>query len=285
MPGIQNEASITQVTSHELHDQILYFNTSLVHIAFLCLIDQVTVLLQYSDVKSLVTQCENVMACEQENIKLFSSAQIEKLKEFDTVLLMLNLSCLFTWSNHSILRMLLTEASDEAIKLLDKFDSKFDPLQSIISYPIPHFSLNMIPDDTSTYTILAIRCDQELYKTTLQYVYNMQSVMMAKCHITQHCFHLLAVNTYPTIIYWTIPKCVVALISNQVPQHSEYLYSIGVLEVLVYPEPLLNTGDHVSIGSLAFKAESENIEEADVRVGPLVFTESEDIYEEVHSYS
>ena len=262
IPGIQDNTTgftETQTTKHRLHDQVSYFKPSSVHIAFLCLIDQLDEILQHNDYKALVAQCENIMACtcDQENIKLFSNVQIEKLKQFNTALLMVwSLRHFFTWSNHSILRLLLTESSSEALRLLDEFDSRLDPLQSIASYPIPSFSSHMTPDDASTHTILAIRCDQKLYKSTLQYVYDMQSVMMEKCHITQHCLQLLAVRSEPTILYWTIPKLVVNLISKQVPQHSDYLYSKGVLEVLVYPKPLLSTGDDVSVGSLAFKVEN-----------------------------
>jgi len=118
----------------------------------------------------------------------------------------------------------------------------------------------MIPADTSTHTILAIRCDQELYKSTLQYVYDMQSLMMEKCDITQHCLQLLAVRSNPTILYWTIPKCVVYLINTNVPLHSEYLYSRGILEVLVYPDLQLTVGNHVSVGSLAFSDDSKLVE-------------------------
>ena len=81
----------------------------------------------------------------------------------------------------------------------------------------------------------------------------MQSVMIEKCDITQHCLQLLAVRSDPTILYWTIPKCVVDLINTNVPIHSEYLYSRGILEVSVYPDLLLTTGDDVCYGALAFK--------------------------------
>jgi len=132
-------------------------------------------------------------------------------------------------------------------------------MEPIASYPIPYLSSDMIPTDPiSTHTVLAIRCDQELYNCTLQYVYDMRSLMVEKCDITVHCLQLLAVRPNPTILYWTIPKCVVELISRKVPVHSEYLYSRGVLEVLMYPKPLITTGDDVRIGSLAFVAECED---------------------------
>ena len=253
IPDTQDKAT-SYVEAHATsHDQALCFKPSLVHIAFLCLLDEVNELLQYLNVEALIAQCENVMACKKENIKLFSDVRMKKLNEYNNSLLILStLNSFFTWSNHSILRILLSSLSSEAIQLLDEFDCRLDPLQSIASYPIPHFSSSMVPDDCSTHTILAIRCNQELYNSTLQYVYDMQSVMMEKCDITQYCLQLLAVRNDPTILYWTIPRCVVNLISKQVPLHSEYLYSKGILEVLVYPKPLLNTGDDVRIGSLAF---------------------------------
>ena len=256
IPDTQDKAT-SYVEAHATsHDQTLYFKPSLVHIAFLCLLDEVNELLQYLDVEALITQCKNVMACEKENIKLFSDVQLKKLNEYNNSLLILSsLNSFITWSNHSILRILLSKLSSEATQLLDEFDSRLDPLQSIASYPIPHFSSSMVPDvpdDTSTYTILAVRCDQELYDCTLQYVYDMQSVIMEKCDITQHCLQLLAVRNDPTIFYWTIPRCVVNLISKQVSLHSEYLYSRGILEGLVYPKLLLSSGDDVRIGSLAF---------------------------------
>ena len=253
------EVTKTQATSHELQDQVSYFKPSSVHIAFLCLIDQVREILQCCDAETLIKPCEEMMAREQENVKLFSDVQVEKLRQCNNALSILqSLNSSFTWSNHSILRMLLTEVSSKALQLLDEFDSRLDPLHSIASYPIPHFSSWMIPNDTSVYTVLAIRCDRELYKCTLQYVYDIQLLMMEKCDITQHCLQLLAVRSNPTILYWTIPTCVAPLINNQVSQHSEYLYSVGVLEVLVYPKTILTTGDDVAIGSLAFVAKNKN---------------------------
>ena len=61
---------------------------------------------------------------------------------------------------------------DNAIKLQDKFESDFDSLQLVASYPIPCLSTNMIPSDTSTYTILAVRCKVELYDSSLQHIYD-----------------------------------------------------------------------------------------------------------------
>jgi len=192
-----------------------------------------------------------MMASDNNDIMLFSSDQLKIFSEYKSAIL-LRMLCFFTWSNHSILRALVSHCG-EAIKLLDKFESTLDLLQPIASYPIPYLSSDMIPTDASTYTILAVRCDEELYKCTLQYIYNVESVMIEKCDITQHCLQLLAVRSDPTILYWTVPKCVVYLININVPLHSEYLYSRGILEVLVHLDLPLTTGDDVCFGSLAFE--------------------------------
>ena len=146
---------------------------------FLCLIDHIAKVLQ-SDTLELIQCCENLKASNVHRINLFSADQIKdlELSGFSkTSLLLLKLSPYFTWSNHSILRTLVS-CSSKAVKLLDEFESKIDLLQPITSCPIPCFSTDMIPSDTSTYTILAVRCKVELYESSLQYVYDVQSVMI-----------------------------------------------------------------------------------------------------------
>ena len=229
-----------------------YVRSTSILTLFFQLVDSIVELLQFYDVQILTDHCGCLMASNEHNINLFSNDQIQKFNECSTALLLQKLSSFFTWSNHSTLRALVGQFS-EAVNILDDFDSRLDPFQLIVSYPIPCFSTDMIPSDTSTYTILAVRCDKELYHCTLQYVYDVQSVMIEKCDITQHCLQLLAVRSDPTILYWTIPKCVVDLINTNVPLHAEYLYSIGIMEVLVYPDLLLTTGDDVCYGALAFE--------------------------------
>ena len=224
--------------------------TASVELLFLYLIDQINEQLQLYK-PELVQQCKALKASDTHRISLLSAAQIKELNEYNTLL---KVGPLFTWSNHSVLESLAAGCHSEVLmKLVKEFECKLDFYQPIMSYPIPCLYSNMIPSDTSTYTILAVRCDKELYQCSLQYVYDVQSVMIEKCDITQHCLQLLAVRSDPTILYWTIPKCVVDLININVPLHSEYLYSRGIMEVLVYPDLLLTTGDDVCYGSLAFK--------------------------------
>ena len=226
-------------------------NVSTVLVLYFHLIDQLEELLQSYDYGMMMEQCRSLMASDHDDIKLFTNDQMKSFSWYGNAMLLRKL-CSFAWSNHSILRTLVNNCS-EAIKLLDKFESNLDPLKPVSCYPIPCLSSNMIPSDTSTYTILAVRCKIELYESSLQYVYDVQSVMVERCAITQHCLRLLAVRSDPTILYWTIPKCVVNLIETNIPPQSEYLYSRGILEVLIYPKILLTTGDNVCYGSLAFE--------------------------------
>ena len=118
------------------HDQ--YHKPSLVHITFSLLIDQVNELLSSCDVKKLIEQCESIMASEQNNIKLFSNNEIEKMNECCNALSLLeSLSRFLSWINHFFLRMLLSETLSEAQQLLDELDSRLDRQQSVTSYPIP----------------------------------------------------------------------------------------------------------------------------------------------------
>ena len=233
-----------------------YYEVLPVNMYFLTIFDQIGKLLRFHQLE-LIQLCGTLKASDVHDINLLSPSQVEELNKYNnTILLFVKLSPLMTWSNHSILRV-LASICREAVTLLDGFVCRLDPLQQITSFPIPHLSIDMIPSDSSTYTILAVRCHKELYHCTLQYLYDVQSVMMEVCDITQHCLQLLAVRSDPTIFYWTIPKCVMDLININVPLHSEYLYSRGILEVLVYPDLLLTTGDDICYGSLAFENEDQ----------------------------
>ena len=228
---------------------------------FLYLIDQINELLQCHK-PELVQQCKALKASDTHSINLLSAAQIKELSECDTLL---KVGSLFTWSNYSVLETIAAGCHSEAVmRLIKEFECKLDFYQPITSYPIPCLYSNMIPSDTSTYTILAVRCDKELYHCTLQYVYDVQSVMIEKCDITQHCLQLLAVRSDPTILYWTIPKCVVDLINTNVPLHSEYLYSREILEVSMYPDLVLTIDDDICFGSLAFKCTDQFFSEEEV---------------------
>ena len=102
------------------------------------------------------------MASETQKINLFPDSYVAKLNNYTSVVSVLqHLSFLFTWSDHSILKALVS-CSPEAIHLLDEFDCFLDLLKisPIVSYPIDVLSLSMIPFEDSPFTLLAIRSDR-----------------------------------------------------------------------------------------------------------------------------
>ena len=197
--------------------------------------EQITELLQSHDPEVIVEQCETIMASDHDHgIKFFTDDQIEQLKSYNhTLLLLQELSHLWSWSNHSMLRVLVGFCG-EAIKLLDEFDDYLDPLQPITSYPV----FEIIPTDVTSQTTLNVKSAKREAKITLQDVFDMCSLVLNHCGITQYCLQLIATQQAEgfVTIYWSIPKCIVNLISSTVLQHSSKLYDMGVVEVAIYPD-------------------------------------------------
>ena len=257
--ALHGHATVTTKSNYVQDENVLiaYNPPSSLHILFLHLLDRLRELLQPCDINLLAEACRGLMASEAWRIKLFSDTFIQSLRNCNrSASLLQYLSFLFTWSDHSILRVLVG-SSHEAVQLLDEFDSLVDPLNTIVSYPICMFSLSMIPSEDSPYTLLVIRCDKELWQCSLQYVFNIRSMLVELCDITQHCLQLLAIQSDPTIFYWNIPKFVVGLISFNLLEYSEYLCSQGIVEVMAYPKQIIFTGDNIVVGMMAFTAKEE----------------------------
>ena len=265
---LRGRATITTKSNYFQDENALiaYNPPSSLHILFLHLLDQLRELLQPCDINLLAEACRGLMASEAWGIKLFSNVFIQSLRNCNSSASLLHcLSFLFTWSDHSILRALVG-SSHEAVQLLDEFDSLVDPLNTIVFYPICMFSLSMIPSEDSPYALLAIRCNKELWQCSLQYVFNIRSILVELCDITQHCLQLLAIQSDPTIFYWNVTKCVVELISNNLLQHGEYLCAQGIVEMVAYPKQLLFTGDDIAVGSLAFTVRQEVTNKVKIKI-------------------
>ena len=223
-------------TSHDW--QTNYFEPSTVADEFSYITEQVIKLFKSHDPKVLVEELEVIMASDKHDIKFLSDDQVEQLKEYSSTRLLLHeLSHLWSWSNHSMLRVLV-ESCDKAIKLLDEFDCHLDPFQPIKSYPM----FEIMPPNATTHTILSVKCNKGIL--TLQDVFNMCSYVMNKCAVTHYCPQLLATEYTQNFstIYWSIPKCVMNLVIRKALQHSSYFYDMGIIEVVVYPDTHIITG-------------------------------------------
>ena len=212
---------------------------------FSYVIEQIIELLQSHDSKVIIEQCKTIMASDHNHdIKFFSDDHTERLKYCNnTPLLLQELSHLWSWSNHSVLRVLVRFCA-EAIKLLDEFDCHLDPLQPITSYPV----FETIPTDVNSQTTLNVKFAKREAKITLQDVFDMCSLVVNHCGVTQYCLQLIATQQAEGFItiYWSIPRCVVNLITSTVLQHSSEFYDMGVLEIAIYPDIKIITGNIVT---------------------------------------
>jgi len=192
------------------------------------------------------------MASDIHNISVFPDEFIKNLQRYShTSSLLKILSSYWSWSDHSILRTLLGD-NDEAMKLLDEFDSQLDPLQNVSSYPLPSPAPCMTPCDGSTHTVMAVKCAQQYHQCHLKHVFDVRSSMINRCDITPHCLQLLATNTGSTVLYWLITKKVSAMISGRVVEYSSVFYGEGILEVSIFPGIRITTYAVNLTGPLVF---------------------------------
>ena len=216
-----------------------YLEPSAVADDFLYVTKQITKLFESHDPSMLIEKCEAIMASDVHNIKFFSKDQIEQLKEYSsTPLLLQGLRHLWSWSNHSVLRVLV-ESCDEAIELLDGFDCCLNLFKPIASYPMSKIE----PTNPTTQTVLTVMFTEDMSGFTLQDVFDMYSLVMKKCGITCYCPQLLSATQGFVTIHLSVPTCLVDLISKEVLQYRSYFCSMGILEVGIYPNVKIIVGE------------------------------------------
>ena len=200
-------------------------------------------LLSHCHPELLIKWCENLLAGETKllsswyeihKIKLLPSYSVHKLRKLRTSSAILKMMSIFwSWSNHSVLTC-LAEFSEIAAALLEDFDSRLYLNFSITKYPISPPLPSMIPHNNNSSTILTVKCNRKL-QVTLQLVYDIQSMIIEKCEITQYALQLLAVQSSPLELHWMISKYIVTRINVNVRKHREYFATTGITEILVHP--------------------------------------------------
>ena len=205
-----------------------------VEMLFQYTVRHVTELLSYCDPNLLMKWCQNLMASNSHQIKLFTTNFTDKLKQLKTSRDLLKLlSHYWNWSNFSILKA-LAQFSKLAVDMLEEFDTRLNTMLPITKYPVASLAVSMFPYDTSSYTVLTFECDQNL-NHSLQLVLDMQSLITEYCDITQHALLLLGVENDPTRLHWMIPKSVVTIVNTSVMQCSQLLFSKRVTRIFIYP--------------------------------------------------
>ena len=218
------------------------FKCSSISEKFLKLVERLNELLKHHDPKIIIEHCTNIMASDACDTPLFPAEFIKSLQRYNhTPSLLKVLGSFWTWSDHSILRTLL-EFDDEALKLLDEYESQLDPLKQLSSYSLPIPAACMTPCAGSTHTVLAVKCAQQYHQCLLKHVFDVRSSIVNKCDITPHCLQLLATNSGSTVLCWLIPKSVAILIVSKVLLKSHSFFKEGILEVSILPRTLISTG-------------------------------------------
>ena len=244
---------IEQKDKEELTTKNDMIDPSSVTAEFLNMKVQLEELLQQCDLLPIVKKCVSLLASDTHNIPLFPTDYTEKLQEIQyTPELIQTLGQFMTWDNHTILSTIAADMP-EATMLLTQFDDRIDSSQPLTSFPIPAPSHHMVPYDNSTHTVLAVKLDLELYRSTLQNVIDARSLIQDQCKLTSHCLQLLAVaKTNSTIIYWMIPRNIAHLITANAVQFQNHYHQKGILQLAVYPGAMLCTGSALKVGPLSF---------------------------------
>ena len=228
-------------------NSLKYIKPEKVETEFHYVVSHVIELLSCCDPKLLSKCCECIMASERNRTKYFSTDFMKILQQLTTSPACLKiLSVYWSWSNHSIL-LTLAQFSKFALDILLEFDGRVNQFLPLSHYPIPLFDPSMIPSDISEYTILAMRCDDVLQKS-LQLVFDMESLLVETCGITKQCFHFLAVQFNPTMLYWMLPKNIVPVVDN-LQHHYKSFFERGVVDLFVYPSILYQIGDSIKMVS------------------------------------
>ena len=137
--------------------------------------------------------------------------------------------------------------------LLTQFDNGIDSSQPLTSCPKPAPSHHMVPYDSSTHTVLAVKLELELHHSTLQNVMDTRSVIQDQCKLTSYCLQLLALaKTNSTILYWMIPNNIAHLITASAVQFRNHYHQKGILQLAVYPGAVNCTGSTLKVGPLSF---------------------------------
>ena len=225
---------------------VKHIKPSEVEIEFHYIAGHVVELLSCCHPKLLIKWCENLMASEIHEIKLIPPYSLYKLRKLETSSSILRMmSVLWTWNNHSVL-MCLARFSEVALILLEEFDSRLHLKFRITEYPLLPLTPSMIPYNNNSYTTLTLKCDEKLnLSLQLHIVYEMQSVLIEKCEITEHALQLLAVQSNPLLLQWMISKYIVTIININVRQHCQYFATKGITEILIHPNIKHNIDSHV----------------------------------------
>ena len=190
------------------------------------------------DVISLAMECGRLRANDQ--ILLFNSCFIEKLKNaIWPFTFKIYLLPFFTWFDHSILRELVKSSKNEnAVKLIQRFDSHINYNQLVTSCTVPDFSQLIIPykENEAEYTLLVTKYYKNHNEIVIQDLMNIKKALTTEWEITDHAIHLVAMHSELNSFYWLIPRQIQSIIEDKVTHDQERLWNKGIVMTEFLPD-------------------------------------------------
>jgi len=198
-------------------------------------------------------------ASEVHNIPLFSKEFLKKITSCKLLFFVrLYILQFTTWLDNSLIKeLILASKSEQAMKILNDFDTSLDYDQPITSYPIPSPSQLMVPLNDSDYTVVATKHTLNLRETTLKQIKDIKMLLIKNWQVTEHAVQLIALCATSSYLYWMIPKRVAHLVMQFGLKVQEKLLEEGIVMTNLFPSTFFSDGhdsvpQNLSTGPFSF---------------------------------
>lgn len=227
----------------------LTLSPTMLLIQYLDLCDSIIRLLQTLHPKQIIKIVANFVISEEQEVKLFSDSYIKSLnKVTSTVVILRSLFLYSSWYDCSVVEELVKECDcPEGVDLLDWFNLHIDKTLPISHYPLPTPSSLMIPDESSSHFVMAMRYREEHF--TLLHITKLKSFLLHTFEIKSYACILLGIAN-PGTLYWLLPNSVFTIICKKMLKHIDDLYTEGITEVAISPDLVFTKSGKRSIQSL-----------------------------------
>jgi len=204
------------------------------------------------DVQELVINFN--MVVDKEKFPYFTDRVKQKLYRCKTIGdLFARISPFISWKKREVLRELV-EVSEckEAVAELDQFEAQLDYNQLITEFPIPAPSNSICPDPNSNAMIVSVKANQDLKKTSLGGVYQLEETIARTGGVRRKDLELQAKNPGSSILYWLMPRSMEKSFEANIRSNLDYLYNQGIVEISLDPNIVITTGRKLRVRSLAY---------------------------------
>ena len=220
---------------------------------YLDLCDSIITLLQTLHPKQIIKIVAKFVISEERHVqlKLFSDSYIKSLNKItSTVMILRSLFLYSSWYDFSVIEELVKECDcSEGVYLLDWFNLHIDKTLPISHYPLPNPSSLMIPNESSSHFVMAMRyrASQKLF--TLQHITELKSFLLHTFRIKGYACILLGVAS-PETLYWLLPNSVFTIIYKIIPECIDDLCTKEITKIAISPDIVFTKSGKQKVQSL-----------------------------------